>query len=63
MRPNRFDAQGFGIINLLGCLLTFLAGLVLLFIKRTKRIGEGVLLGTGILLLTGLFVCGNGSFK
>jgi hypothetical protein len=59
---NGFDAQGFGFANIVCCALTFFVGLILLFIPNSKRVGEGVLLGTGILLLIGLFVCGTAGF-
>lgn len=59
---NGLNTQAFGLINITSCLLTFFVGLILLFIPGTKRIGEGVLLGTGILLLIGLFICGNSTF-
>ena len=62
MRPNGFDAQGFGFASIMSCLLTFFVGLILLAFQRTEKMGKGVLLGTGVLLLIGLFVCGTSGY-
>jgi len=61
--PRGLDGQTFGLVSILCCVITFFTGIILLFIKRTKTIGEGILLGTALILLIGLFLCGTSSFR
>lgn len=51
------DKMSLGLSHLVICIIIFFAGLVLVLIQKTRHYGEGVLIGTGLLLLTGLFLC------
>ena len=53
------DSMSLGLGHLVISIFSFFIGLILLLIKKTRHYGEGVLLGTGLLLLTGLFLCSN----
>jgi len=58
-----FDGAMFGVTTIFSCIATLFLGVILLFIPKAKPIGEGILLATALLLLIGLSVCGNYSFR
>ena len=51
------DKMSLGLSHLVISIIVFFVGLVLVFIQKTRHYGEGILLGTGLLLLSGLFIC------
>ena len=58
--PGEFDKGGFGIVNGIFTLLTFLIGLISIGVGRTGDVGKGILLASGILLIIGISVCSIG---